>query len=162
MVAIDDPEVVRTSGKTHHPIVVFTGVNEDRVPSALFEITDDELAHADAYEVAAYVRVKAPLASGLEAWVYVDARQTSTRVSRRAFVPAPIGSKVVVHAGGDHIGGETRRVRDRRAQEKRRRAAAQIDIKIFDFRAPAGREFDFDAAAQRPASCLAAIVSGDE
>jgi len=74
MVAIDDPEVVRTSGKTHHPIVAFTGVNEDRVPGALFEITDAELAHADAYEVVAYVRVKAPLASGLEAWVYVDAR----------------------------------------------------------------------------------------
>jgi hypothetical protein len=39
----------------------------------VFEITDAELAHADAYEVAAYVRVKAPLVSGLEAWVYVDA-----------------------------------------------------------------------------------------
>ena len=74
MVAIQDPEVVRTSGKTHHPIVAFTGKNEDRVAGALFEITDAELAHADAYEVAAYVRVKAPLASGLEAWVYVDAR----------------------------------------------------------------------------------------
>jgi gamma-glutamylcyclotransferase (GGCT)/AIG2-like uncharacterized protein YtfP len=74
MVAIDDPEVVRTSGKTHHPIVAFTGRHEDRVPGALFEITDAELEHADAYEVAAYVRVKAPLASGLYAWVYVDAR----------------------------------------------------------------------------------------
>jgi hypothetical protein len=41
------------------------------------EITDAELAHADAYEVAAYVRVRAPLASGLEAWVYVDARGES-------------------------------------------------------------------------------------
>ncbi|HEY1863511.1 MAG TPA: gamma-glutamylcyclotransferase family protein [Roseiarcus sp.] len=74
MVAIDDPEVVRTSGKTHHPIVAFTGASEDRVPGTVFEITDAELAYADAYEVAAYVRVKAPLASGLEAWVYVDAR----------------------------------------------------------------------------------------
>ena len=46
----------------------------DRVPGMMFEISDAELAHADAYEVAAYVRVKAPLASGLEAWVYVDAR----------------------------------------------------------------------------------------
>jgi hypothetical protein len=44
------------------------------VPGALFEISDAELARADAYEVAAYVRVKAPLASGLKAWVYVDAR----------------------------------------------------------------------------------------
>lgn len=75
MVAIDDPEVVRTSGKTHHPIVAFTGDSADRVPGAVFEITEAELAQADAYEVAAYVRVKAPLASGLEAWVYVDARR---------------------------------------------------------------------------------------
>ena len=74
MVAIDDPEVVRTSGKTHHPIVAFTGKSEDRVPGAVFEITDAELARADEYEVAAYVRVKAPLASGVEAWVYVDGR----------------------------------------------------------------------------------------
>src|SRR3984957_20512710 len=74
MVAIQDPEVVRTSGKTHHPIVAFTGKREDCAPGTVFEITDAELAHADAYEVAAYVRVKAPLASGLEAWVYVDAR----------------------------------------------------------------------------------------
>jgi gamma-glutamylcyclotransferase (GGCT)/AIG2-like uncharacterized protein YtfP len=74
MVAIDDPEVVRTSGKTHHPIVAYTGKSEDRVPGMVFEISDAELAQADAYEVAAYVRVKAPLASDLEAWVYVDAR----------------------------------------------------------------------------------------
>jgi gamma-glutamylcyclotransferase (GGCT)/AIG2-like uncharacterized protein YtfP len=73
MMAIDDPEVVRTSGKTHHPIVAYTGKREDRVAGAVFEITEAELAHADAYEVAAYVRVKAPLASGAEAWVYVDA-----------------------------------------------------------------------------------------
>jgi hypothetical protein len=74
MVAIDDPEVVRTSGKTHHPIVAFTGREEDRVPGAVFEISDAELAQADAYEVSAYVRVEAPLASGRNAWVYVDAR----------------------------------------------------------------------------------------
>jgi hypothetical protein len=76
MVAIDDPEVVRTSGKGRHPIVTFTGKNEDRVAGAVLEISDAELAQADAYEVAAYVRVNAPLASGLEAWVYVDARGT--------------------------------------------------------------------------------------
>jgi hypothetical protein len=58
-VAIDDPEVVRTSGKTHHPIVAFTGQGEDRMAGAVFEISDAELAHADAYEVAAYVRVRA-------------------------------------------------------------------------------------------------------
>ena len=41
---------------------------------AVFEISGAELARADAHEVAAYVRVKAPLASGLEARVDVDAR----------------------------------------------------------------------------------------
>ena len=74
MVKIEDPDVVATSGKTHHPIVAFTGVPEDRVTGTVFEITDAELAAADAYEVDAYKRVLAPLASGRDAWVYVDAR----------------------------------------------------------------------------------------
>jgi hypothetical protein len=38
------------------------------------DVRDIELAQADAYEVAAYVRVKAPLASGLKARVYVDGK----------------------------------------------------------------------------------------
>jgi hypothetical protein len=41
----------------------------------LFEITDEELAAADVYEkAAAYVRISARLASGKDAWVYVEAR----------------------------------------------------------------------------------------
>ena len=51
----------RLAGRTHHPIVAFPGKNEDCAPGTMFEISDVELAHADAYEVAAYVRVKAPL-----------------------------------------------------------------------------------------------------
>lgn len=74
MVSIDDPEVVRTSGKSHHPIVRHSGNAGDRVAGTVFEITDDELALADRYEVAAYRRVWAPLSSGGHAWVYVDAR----------------------------------------------------------------------------------------
>ncbi len=74
LVKIDDPEAVATSGKTHHPIVKFTGASGDRVAGTVFEITDLELANADKYEVAAYQRVAADLASGLRAWVYVDAR----------------------------------------------------------------------------------------
>ena len=74
MVKIDDPEVVATSGKTHHPIVRFTGNQSDRVPGTVFEITDEELAQADRYEVAVYKRVGTVLASGLTAWLYVDAR----------------------------------------------------------------------------------------
>ena len=83
-VKIDDPDVVAKSGKTHHPIVVHTGYGEDRVTGAVFEITDDELEHADAYEVDAYRRVLA---------------RTSPRASRpgcmstRCAGPPRVGSK---------------------------------------------------------------------
>ena len=41
----------------------------------VFEITDAELADADRYEErAVYKRIRTTLASGTEAWVYVDAR----------------------------------------------------------------------------------------
>jgi hypothetical protein len=74
MVPINDPEVVRTSGKTHHPIVRYTGNANARVPGTVFEITSQELECADRYEVSAYRRVAAPLSSGCTAWVYVDAK----------------------------------------------------------------------------------------
>lgn len=77
MVRIEDQEVVATSGKTHHPIVKFSGNAEDRVQGTVFEVTDSELAQADAYEVDVYKRVSAKLASGKQAWVYVDARFAS-------------------------------------------------------------------------------------
>jgi gamma-glutamylcyclotransferase (GGCT)/AIG2-like uncharacterized protein YtfP len=73
-VKIEDPQVVATSGKTHHPIVKFNGRDDSRVNGTVFEITNEELANADRYEVAAYKRVAARLASGKQAWVYVDAR----------------------------------------------------------------------------------------
>ena len=50
------------------------GIATDRVTGTVFEITAEELANADKYEVADYQRVAAPLASGRTAWVYVDAR----------------------------------------------------------------------------------------
>ena len=74
MMKIDDAEVVATSGKTHHPIVAFTGRDTDTVPGTVFQITADELENADKYEVAAYTRIGAILRSGARAWVYVDAR----------------------------------------------------------------------------------------
>ncbi|WP_266169747.1 gamma-glutamylcyclotransferase family protein [Dyella subtropica] len=74
MLLIEDPDVVATSGKTHHPIVKFNGRATSRVQGTVFEITDAELARADEYEVEAYKRVLAKLASDRSAWVYVDAR----------------------------------------------------------------------------------------
>ena len=71
---IEDPRVVATSGTASHPIVKFNGRKDSRVTGTVFEITDAELARADLYEVAAYKRVAAMLASGKQAWAYVDAR----------------------------------------------------------------------------------------
>jgi Gamma-glutamyl cyclotransferase, AIG2-like len=73
LLTIDDPHVVTLSGKKDHVIVRFNGRPDSRVSGTVFEITDEELAHADQYEVDVYTRVQARLASGREAWVYVDA-----------------------------------------------------------------------------------------
>ena len=74
LVRIEYPQVVATSGKTHHANVTFNGRNDSRVSGTVFDITDAELAAADQYEQpAAYKRVTAMLASGKQAWVYVDA-----------------------------------------------------------------------------------------
>jgi len=74
MMKIEDAAVVATSGKTHHPIVTFTGRESDTVAGTVFQITREELLNADKYEVAAYTRIAALLRSGVRAWVYVDAR----------------------------------------------------------------------------------------
>ena len=74
MLQITDPAVLTTSGKTHHPMVALTGNPADRVDGTVFAITHAELMHADAYEVADYRRDSVLLASGVRAWVYVDAR----------------------------------------------------------------------------------------
>ena len=72
MVEITDPDVLAKSDKRHHPIMV-PGAADDRVPGMVFEVTAEELAAADRYEVADYRRVAATLVSGLTAWVYVKA-----------------------------------------------------------------------------------------
>ena len=75
LVRIEDPQVAAAGGRTHHANVTFNGRSDSRVSGTVFEITDAELATADRYEqVAAYIRITATLASGKQAWVYVDAR----------------------------------------------------------------------------------------
>jgi gamma-glutamylcyclotransferase (GGCT)/AIG2-like uncharacterized protein YtfP len=75
LVMIEDPQVVAATGRTHHANVTFNSKSDSRVSGTVFEITDAELAAADQYEqLAAYKRVTAMLASGKQAWVYVDAR----------------------------------------------------------------------------------------
>lgn len=71
---ITDPAVLASSGQSHHPIARACDDPRQRIEGMVFQISDDELASADRYEVADYRRVLAELASGQLAWVYVDAR----------------------------------------------------------------------------------------
>jgi gamma-glutamylcyclotransferase (GGCT)/AIG2-like uncharacterized protein YtfP len=72
LVRIDDPAVAERLKKTHHDNVKNTGDDWSSVQGTVFEISDEELARADAFEAQYnYKRVNVPLASGKEAWVYV-------------------------------------------------------------------------------------------
>lgn len=71
---VTDPAFVASSGKAHHAMLRFTGRPDHRVRGIALEVTDEELEKADAYEPAGYARASTVLASGRQAWVYVDAR----------------------------------------------------------------------------------------
>lgn len=73
MVEITDPDVLRKSGQTFHPIVVQSDNSTDEVNGKVFRITEAELASADSYEVSDYKRVAVRLKSGNQAWVYIQA-----------------------------------------------------------------------------------------
>ena len=63
----------RFLAKAQHSIVRFDGQNESRVAGTVFEVSEAELARADAYEPAGYKRITTVLASGKTAWVYAAA-----------------------------------------------------------------------------------------
>ena len=75
MLKIEDEAVVATIGETHYAIARFTGRNSDTVVGTVFELTTDEVENADRYEIDEYKRVAVTLRSGVNAWVYVDARE---------------------------------------------------------------------------------------
>ncbi|MEO8216516.1 MAG: gamma-glutamylcyclotransferase family protein [Acidobacteriota bacterium] len=72
-IVVHDAEFAGTNGSSH-VIVRFNGDKTSRVPGTVLELSTAELESADAYEPAPYKRVTATLASGREAWVYVDER----------------------------------------------------------------------------------------
>ena len=75
MTAIQDPEVVRTSGKTHHPIVAFTGTAKIACRARCSRSPTPSLpmpTHTR-WQLMCASRRRSPRA-GVEAWVYVDAR----------------------------------------------------------------------------------------
>lgn len=68
---VDDPDVLRLSGKAHHPIARRTGDPSDRIPGIVYVLSADELAATDAYEVEPYRRAEVTLESGRTAFAYV-------------------------------------------------------------------------------------------
>lgn len=70
---ISNPEVVRVSGSAVHTVAVYTGGAADRIDGMVFDLSPEELAATDAYEVD-YARTEVELASGIRAFLYV-ARQ---------------------------------------------------------------------------------------
>ena len=72
LVEIKDPEAVATSGLTHHLNIVPSGRAEDEVPGVVLQLTEADLAAADAYEGPSdYRRARVTLKSGREAFVYI-------------------------------------------------------------------------------------------
>ncbi|MDP2560016.1 gamma-glutamylcyclotransferase family protein [Psychrobium sp. 1_MG-2023] len=72
-VRIKDADVIKTSGKQIHPILKFTGNEDDVITGTVFELTEAELQQADNYEVEEYKRIAGSFKSGKEAWAYVCA-----------------------------------------------------------------------------------------
>ena len=72
LITINDPHVVAFSHEVQHPILHYTGKAEDIVNGMVLDITLEELAQADSYEVDSYKRVRVTLKSGNEVWAYVS------------------------------------------------------------------------------------------
>jgi len=70
-IKITDPDVIKSSGMDMHPILEYTGNEEDFVEGTVFELTKEELEQADGYEVDDYRRTELIFASGVSAYVYL-------------------------------------------------------------------------------------------
>ena len=75
-VAITDPEVVRISGSAQHPMLERSGTRSDVVQGVVFDVTEEELAAADAYEDDCYARSAVRRLTGRQAWVYLPVDDT--------------------------------------------------------------------------------------
>ncbi|MTD33426.1 gamma-glutamylcyclotransferase family protein [Paludibacterium denitrificans] len=70
MLEITDPQVIATSGQTHHPIIALTGNPADQVNGMALLVSKPELHQADSYEVVNYKRQLVTLASGRPGFIW--------------------------------------------------------------------------------------------
>lgn len=68
---IKDQDVLAKSQKEFHPIAIQSDQKSDKIEGMIFEISEEELARADEYEVDDYQRIECNFKSGKRAWVYV-------------------------------------------------------------------------------------------
>ncbi|MBD8080966.1 gamma-glutamylcyclotransferase family protein [Chryseobacterium caseinilyticum] len=71
MLEIKDPEVLRKSNQKYHPILEFSGNSADEVEGVLFQVSDEEILHADEYEVDDYKRIETVFKSEKKGFIYV-------------------------------------------------------------------------------------------
>lgn len=69
---IKDQSVIEKSGAEWHPILIFVGLPSAIVQGMVFEVSEEELIQADAYEVDDYSRKKGQTKSGTEVWIYTS------------------------------------------------------------------------------------------
>ncbi|MQA05199.1 MAG: gamma-glutamylcyclotransferase [Streptosporangiales bacterium] len=69
-VRVTDPAVIAASGSDVHPMLLPSADPDAVVEGTVFELDDDDLAAADAYEDDAYTRSRYTLRSGRRAWIY--------------------------------------------------------------------------------------------
>jgi gamma-glutamylcyclotransferase (GGCT)/AIG2-like uncharacterized protein YtfP len=67
---ITDKSVIEKSGKDIHPVAIKTDNANNSIEGVVFEITEQELAETDKYEVADYKRVQETFETGRRAWIY--------------------------------------------------------------------------------------------
>ena len=77
LLEIGDPAIASALGQTHYAMARRTGRSADVVTGTVFDLTPDELQDADRYEIDEYKRIAVVLQSGVQAWVYVDARDAA-------------------------------------------------------------------------------------
>lgn len=74
-ITIADREFVAKSGTAIHRNLEFSGDSMEVVEGTTLRVTRKELEEADAYEPEGYIRVRAELRSGDEAWVFIHQQQ---------------------------------------------------------------------------------------
>ncbi|MGX7952889.1 gamma-glutamylcyclotransferase family protein [Tsuneonella sp. HG249] len=90
---VSDAGVIDLSGLDVHLIARRSSAGANAIKGYAFEVTEEDLAKADAYEVDVYARVEEILGSGRRAFVYVGAptAETSDRSDRKPReTPTPV------------------------------------------------------------------------